>query len=321
MSREGYEVPKTLAARTDLSAAAKLVWAAIVDRLGENGCAWPGLRRIGRDTGLSTRTVQRAVESLAAAGMLAKHRSPEGSDPLTGPRAERTNRYTIPELNVDKMATLSKAERGQNGHVQQPSTWTKCPPRRGQNGHVNVAKMATELNQATIPIEQQHVAAALVALGVDSVVAAELVRQHSPERVGEVAGWARQMQAAGKLNGTAAAWAVAALRGGYARPTPAIAALEREQAAATALKAERDARARRRAVEAAERAAQDQAEAAALERFAALQPEEQVAVLRAAGERIPRLRGPAPEPPADWRDRASWRVAVTGELQPREGAA
>jgi len=41
--------PKSLAARPDLPAATKLVYAALADRMGTNGHCWPGYDRLGRD--------------------------------------------------------------------------------------------------------------------------------------------------------------------------------------------------------------------------------------------------------------------------------
>jgi len=47
-----------------IGAAAKLVWMALNDRVGQNGQAWPSSTQLGKDVGLSARTVKRAVLEL-----------------------------------------------------------------------------------------------------------------------------------------------------------------------------------------------------------------------------------------------------------------
>jgi hypothetical protein len=78
-------VPKRLAARTDLSAIAKLVWASIRERVGLNACAWPGYARIALDVGCERKTALKAVVELERAGELRVSR-----------RRGRPNRYYFP---------------------------------------------------------------------------------------------------------------------------------------------------------------------------------------------------------------------------------
>jgi len=70
-STNGYmRIPAWLAARSDIPSTAKLLWAALADREGGNGCCWPSLRRLATDLGASTTTVQAAVHRLCSADLL-----------------------------------------------------------------------------------------------------------------------------------------------------------------------------------------------------------------------------------------------------------
>ncbi|HUX01940.1 MAG TPA: helix-turn-helix domain-containing protein [Phycisphaerae bacterium] len=78
-------IPLTLASRADLTASAKLVWAALAAHLGPEGDAvWPSFSRLARMTGAGRRTVVRAVEELAGSDLIAIERT-EG----------RRNRYRL----------------------------------------------------------------------------------------------------------------------------------------------------------------------------------------------------------------------------------
>ena len=57
MNGKFYKLPQDLAARTDLTPSAKLVYAVIADRIGANGKCWPGERSISRDAGMGLMTV------------------------------------------------------------------------------------------------------------------------------------------------------------------------------------------------------------------------------------------------------------------------
>lgn len=79
------KIPHWLLWRTDLSASAKLVYAAIADRVGGNGSAWPGVRRLASDCGLGVTTVCEAVTALKSAGLLMVETGSE----------RRTNNYKL----------------------------------------------------------------------------------------------------------------------------------------------------------------------------------------------------------------------------------
>lgn len=63
-------IPHEVLRRRDLPPAAKLIYAMISDRIGSNGHAWPGVRRLASDTGLCRQTVQRGVTQLERQGLL-----------------------------------------------------------------------------------------------------------------------------------------------------------------------------------------------------------------------------------------------------------
>lgn len=84
------KLPLHVLARSDLSPAAKLVYAAIADRIGRNSEAWPGVRRLANDCGLSPATVVHATHRLEAVGLLTV-------DHVSGNPGGRTNRYRLRE--------------------------------------------------------------------------------------------------------------------------------------------------------------------------------------------------------------------------------
>lgn len=123
------KLPIDIARRPDLSPAAKIVYAAIVDRIGSNGHAWPGVRRLALDTGTDKSTVERTVDALEAAGLLVVER-------VNGNPGGKTNTYRIPE-------------RPQNADVRKIQTSAKCVSGRPQNADEDVRKMRTEPDPLT----------------------------------------------------------------------------------------------------------------------------------------------------------------------------
>jgi hypothetical protein len=78
--------------RRDLSAAAKLLYATIVDRIGGNGAAWPGMRRLAADCGVPPSSVADAIVALERAGLIEVERVGAGVKP-----GGTTNRYRLPK--------------------------------------------------------------------------------------------------------------------------------------------------------------------------------------------------------------------------------
>lgn len=63
-------VPKELLRRRDLRSGTIRVYAAIADRIGANGCAWPGWRTISADAGVSVEAVRTAIGQIERTGIL-----------------------------------------------------------------------------------------------------------------------------------------------------------------------------------------------------------------------------------------------------------
>jgi hypothetical protein len=112
-----WKLPSAVAARRDLTPAAKIVVAYLIDRQGGNDDAWPGIRRIARACGIAAKTAMRAVARLESAGLIDVQR---GAD---GPK-RALNHY---RARVDRMTTPPK-----------------CPRRRSQNVHAGAPKMSTQ---------------------------------------------------------------------------------------------------------------------------------------------------------------------------------
>jgi DNA-binding Lrp family transcriptional regulator len=121
-----WKLPVHVAKRTDLSPAAKLVYAAILDRIGDNHECWPGIRRLANDCGLSPTTVVEAARKLEAVGLLTV-------DHVTGNPGGRTNRYRFPERsdvrtyqNPNVPESEHRTYQNPNGDV--PETGTEPDP-------------------------------------------------------------------------------------------------------------------------------------------------------------------------------------------------
>ena len=80
------KLPWPILNRTDLTLIAKVVYAVIVDRIGENGHAWPGVLQLSRDIDCGRQSVLRALSQLEAAGLLIITRRANG----------QVNHYALP---------------------------------------------------------------------------------------------------------------------------------------------------------------------------------------------------------------------------------
>lgn len=70
MSLEFYKMPKDIAARKDLQASDKLVYAVILNSIGDKGYSWIGKIKIVEYTGLAGQTVLDSIKRLELAGLL-----------------------------------------------------------------------------------------------------------------------------------------------------------------------------------------------------------------------------------------------------------
>jgi DNA-binding MarR family transcriptional regulator len=104
-------VPKPILARRDLTASAKLIYGSLVDRMGNNGRAWPGLRRIAADVGCNPKTALSAVKMLSDSGLIETLKS-EG----------RSNSYRLKAVPKIGTAVFQKLERrcSKNWNITRP---------------------------------------------------------------------------------------------------------------------------------------------------------------------------------------------------------
>lgn len=81
---EYASIPLQVLSNTNLSSNAKVIFAAILNFLGENENCWPGTKRLRQITGLSDDTIGRAIKKLEKEGFLIKEN-----------RQPNTNLYTL----------------------------------------------------------------------------------------------------------------------------------------------------------------------------------------------------------------------------------
>jgi DNA-binding MarR family transcriptional regulator len=86
-----YKLPQDLTARNDLRPSDKLVYAVLLDHLGDNDFCWPGIRRLALATGLTALTVIDCIKRLEAAKLLTVERRENG----------RSNYYRLPETGKE----------------------------------------------------------------------------------------------------------------------------------------------------------------------------------------------------------------------------
>ena len=104
MTEPFYMVPKTIAARVDLTSTDKLLLACLRDRIGSNGHCWPGYRRLAYDLGLDKSTVMNSIAKLANLGEIVKVNGANG----------QTNRYKMTAETVRETRTVDGEGRTQN---------------------------------------------------------------------------------------------------------------------------------------------------------------------------------------------------------------
>ena len=113
---------------------AKLVYAAIAYRIGNNSCCWPGMRRLASDTCLHRNSIARSIEELESAGYLQVKRRGNGQSNLYR-LAERHNKSVTkkqpPPSNRHKYG-------GSGGHA----IVTDASPLEGHN-YIKIDKLNT----------------------------------------------------------------------------------------------------------------------------------------------------------------------------------
>jgi len=122
---------RELLKRRDLTAADKLVFAMLAERIGMNGEAWPGNRRLGKDCGLPKSTVADSIQRLERLRMIEV-------DHVPGNPSKQTNRYRIvatsasrtpasrtPDKRPRTSGWRTELDQGSKTHVQKgaPDPW------------------------------------------------------------------------------------------------------------------------------------------------------------------------------------------------------
>jgi len=111
-------------ARADLTPATKLVYAAILDRIGSNTDAWPSVARIAADCALERKKVFKCIKQLERVGLITVAR-----------KYGAANRYIL--STSPKTGPVPKADQSQNG--TSPKTGP-VPKRDSESGSVNQIK-------------------------------------------------------------------------------------------------------------------------------------------------------------------------------------
>ena len=70
MTSRTYTIGADVMARKDLSASGKLLYGVLAYRQGRNKYSWAGVRRLAKDMGCSTATVERSIGQLEKAGLV-----------------------------------------------------------------------------------------------------------------------------------------------------------------------------------------------------------------------------------------------------------
>ncbi len=158
MNGRFYKLSADLAARRDLTWPTKGLLAYLADRQGNNGRAWPGLRRIAEDLGLSTNTVLRAVNCAERAGLLDVVRRGQGcgncyrigsaSESVVSPNRQHLappNRSRA--VSESETQALPNRRHNQKDPVTRPKKKTRAGAARGRRKGRS-ADLPTELDTA-----------------------------------------------------------------------------------------------------------------------------------------------------------------------------
>ncbi len=85
------KIPTEILARTDLTAAAKLVYAVLADRARDTGRSWAGTRRFSTDCGISRSTVVDSLALLEKLGLIDAERRGVGKTTIYHPTGPKTS--------------------------------------------------------------------------------------------------------------------------------------------------------------------------------------------------------------------------------------
>lgn len=108
-------IPKDLMASPQVTPVAKLVYGAIWDHIGENGCCWPGELTIAQETAISERSVVRAIQQLESAGLVRIKRT-----------IGRPNKYSLTNDNLSVVQPVPLTECHQTPDILSKQPLTEC---------------------------------------------------------------------------------------------------------------------------------------------------------------------------------------------------
>lgn len=115
------KLPVAVLARPDLTATAKVVYAVIADRVGNNASTWVGIRRLAVDVGTDPKAVLRAIAALESAGLL--HIDRRGSG--------RSSHYRV--KSAPETPALPIRQRSPNAHTGAGDSPTEALANRPHN--------------------------------------------------------------------------------------------------------------------------------------------------------------------------------------------
>lgn len=128
-----YMIVKTVLAHPGIGPVAKLVMLSIIDHLGRNEWAYPGLGRLARNTCSGRRSVVRAIAQLERFGLLEVQ---HGQRSTKGQKSER-NRYRPTSAFL---TLVENADQGQNGATTRATKTLALGPKWHSNSPIGTSK-------------------------------------------------------------------------------------------------------------------------------------------------------------------------------------
>ncbi len=133
-------LPRDVLRRTDLTAIDKIVFAELVNLMGDKGACWPGQRHVARECGISLKAINRAIHRLQEAGLI----DVERRGGLKGPPEGRTCRYRrSPRDNVQR-SPRDNVQRSPRDNVPPETTLSFRRRQRSLSVHPDVVPETTE---------------------------------------------------------------------------------------------------------------------------------------------------------------------------------
>jgi hypothetical protein len=106
-----YKIPQDLTCRKDLIPSDKLIFAVMLDFIGDNGHCWPGVRTLAKRTGLAVSSVIESIRRLELSKVLNIQRRGNG----------KSSHYSIPQ-SAPETRTVTKAKAHRKPNTGAPET-------------------------------------------------------------------------------------------------------------------------------------------------------------------------------------------------------